>query len=173
MLAMFEFTTFNLTMYALALVVLFFVELLMFWAGCAIGDQDPPPSWFKSFVVVLPVFAVTIVLFEVLCRYFGVGPDNSNSPLQAYGIGTIPFAAIVGSLASWVLALILYIPAVTYGSIYKGFWVASSEVLFRGVIILLLGGILLVVGAGYQVTAKPKPKNEPAAPGQVAPGNPG
>lgn len=169
---MYEFTPTTTAIYALVLVALFFLELVMFWAGCAIGDQDPPPSWLKSFLVVLPVFAITVILFEVLCRYFGVGPDTANSPLAAYGIGTVPFAAIVGCLASWLLALVLYIPIVTFGSISKGVWVATSEVLFRGVVVLLVGGVLLVFGAGYQVTAKPKPKNEPT-PNPVEKGEPG
>jgi hypothetical protein len=164
---MFDLPLTTVALYVLILVVLYFVELLMFWAGCAIGDQDPPPSWFKSFVVVLPVFAVTVVLFEWIRRI----PDLDTS-LQPYGIGVQPFAALVGSLASWLLALVLYIPAVTSLSFYKGFWVASSEVLFRGVMILVLGGVLLVFGAGYQVTAKPKPKEQPAIQ-QPAPDKPG
>jgi len=163
---MFEFTPQVLAIYALALVALFFVELLMFWAGCAIADQEPP-SWLTSFVVVLPVFAVTVALFEAICRsetilkQLGYSVDVP-AVMQTFGLGLVPAAAIAGSLVSWLVALVLYIPAVTHGSIYKGFWVASSQVVFRGVIVLLIASVGLVFGATYQVNTA-KPKVDPAA----------
>lgn len=163
---MFEFTPQVLAVYALALVALFFVELLLFWAGCAIADQEPP-SWLASFVVVLPVFAVTVALFEAVCRsetllkQLGYNVDVP-AVMQTFGLGLVPLAAIAGSLVSWLVALILYIPAVTRGSLYKGFWVATSQVVFRGVIVLLIASVGLVFGATYQVNTA-KPKADPAA----------
>jgi len=161
---MFELTPTNTAIYILVLLALFFVELFMFWGGCAIGmGERDTPSWPVSFIVVLPVFVVTVGLFEYVCRTYGVGVD-SVSPTQAYGISTVPLALISGSLAGWIVAIALYIPMVTAGSFGKGFWVATTELLFRSVILLLIGGALSFLGATWQVSAKPKPKPEVTAP---------
>ncbi len=163
---MYEFTPFILAIYAPVLLALFFVELLMFWAGCAIADQEPP-SWLASFVVVLPVFAVTVVLFEMVCRSetllrtWGYSVEVPEL-LQTFGMGLVPLAAVAACLASWLVALILYIPTVTHWSMYKGFWIATSQVVFRGVIVLLIASVGLVFGATYQVNAA-RPKTDPNA----------
>lgn len=161
---MYEFTPAVIAIYALALVGLFFVELLMFWAGCAIGDQEPP-SWGTSLAVVLPVFGLTVLLFELISRAETVLPQmgyrvDIQAMLDYFGIGLIPFAMAVSTLIGWLVALIVYIPVVTRFSFFKGFWVASSEVVFRSVVVLLVAAVTLVFGATYQVNvAKPKPES--------------
>src|SRR5437870_5763568 len=89
---------------ALALVVIFLLEIVLFWAASALADVDPM-GWGKLVLVVLGVTAISVALVGVIAWYFDkvvkapLDPEIRPEALMALGLALF---------ASWAIPALLY-----------------------------------------------------------------
>lgn len=168
---MFDFTT---TQTVLGLVIglplLLAVMTLLFLAGCALADVNPP-SLLKSGGIVAVALLVCLPLGWVAVHFLGqLDADQSVllGPMRIVGM-------VLSLIGAWAVSTILYALLLT-APYRKGMVIAAVELLLGALLSALLSGVTLVVLALVQINRKPEPpripKAEPAPKALVTPALP-
>ena len=139
---------------AIGLVVLFLLEVVVFWAASAVADA-PPMGWGKLFLV---VFLVTI-LSVALTAGIGIYSGAMKAPFEP---DNRPLALITAGL---VLVVLWAIPAVIYPilasvSILRGMWLSLLQLLLRGFLYVFIVALVMVVLAVIQIIKGTDPRAE-------------
>lgn len=117
-------------------------------AACALSDIESP--YLKSLIQGVPTFAASVAVCWVLAGVFGQYADSETEAKftmhHLLGIG-------VGLLGSWALGTIVY-AAFLKGRVGKGAQISLIELFMRGLILVLVGGVLAVVFACINVYMK-------------------
>lgn len=129
----------------IGLVVVFLLEIVLFWAASAVTDT-PPMSWGKLLLVVLLVTGLSVVLVGTLGHYSGAttapfDPDNRALALITAGLGLVVL---------WAVPAVLY-PFLASVSIPRAMWLALVQLLLRGFLYVFLAAIFMVGLAVYQI----------------------
>jgi hypothetical protein len=144
------------------------VEVLLFWAGCALADMDPLPGFFKTLLIVTPLYALGVAGTWFAVTRWGFGGENI---FTLVGGGRL-VGVFVGCLAAnWIVAGVAYIALLAL-SPKVGLFVAGCEMLLRLLMSALVTAVVLVVLAGWQIYGggKAPTKSElPVPPARTAP----
>lgn len=142
---------------ALGLLAGLLVELLVFWAGCALADFEAP-GVVRSLAVVTPAYAASMILLIVLVSRFGLGEASASAVGgSAWSFSRIALLALASLAVNVVLAGVLYIALLTR-SLGKGFLIAGTEVVLRVLMTVLIIAVVLVVLAGVQIYRGDRPQ---------------
>ena len=130
---------------AIGLVVIFLLEIVLFWSASALVDA-PPMGWGKLLLVVLIVTFLSVGMTGALAHYSGAMKDPFDPDNR-------PLALITASL---VLVVLWAIPAVSYAilasvSIFRGMWLSLLQLLLRAFLYVFLAAIFMVGLAVYQI----------------------
>jgi hypothetical protein len=129
------------------LVVGLIVEVLLFWAGCALADMDPLPGLFKTLLLVTPLYVLGVAGTWFAVYRWGFGSENL---FTLVGGGRV-IGVFVGCLAvNWIIAGLAYIVLLAL-SPKVGLFVAGCEMLLRLLMSALVTAVVLVALAGWQI----------------------
>jgi hypothetical protein len=143
---------------ALGLVVIFLLEIALFWAASAVADA-PPMGWGKLLLVVLLVTCLSVGLLRALGVYSGAmtAPlDPENRPLVLITTG-------LALVVLWAVPAVLY-PMLASVSILRGMWLALLQLMLRAFLYVFLVAIAMVVLAVIQIFNTTEPHAERADP---------
>ena len=132
---------------AIGLVVIFLLEVVLFWAASAVADA-PPMGWGKLFLVVLLVTVLSVGLTTVLGVYSGAmkikdpfDPDNRSLALITAGLGLVIL---------WLVPAVIY-PILASVSLLRGMWLALLQLMLRAFLYVIIVAIVMVVLAVIQI----------------------
>lgn len=129
---------------ALAVVAGLVVRYFIFRASCALVDVDP--SHFKSILVVLFALAISLAV--------GVPLFGLPFGLFALDLHPAPSLTIVwcllGLVIIWAILALLYVPVLPV-PFAKGFLLSGYEIILGVLANTLLGAIVLIAYAAYQI----------------------
>jgi hypothetical protein len=138
------------------------VRYFLFRIGCVLADL-PDPSIGKSILAVGIAVAVTIPLLVV--GGFILSVVDALVTKQA-GAGAIFYPGMaVDMIVCWLLAAVVYWLLLST-SYTKGLIVAGVELLLSALAAALVTAVILVIGAGWQVSTRGTPAGTDAAPTQ-------
>ena len=129
----------------IGLLVVFLLEIVLFWAASAVADA-PPMGWGKLLVVVLVVTSLSVGLVGALGHYSGAMTephDPENRPLVLITAG-------LGLVVLWAVPAVLY-PFLASVSIPRSMWLALLQLLLRGFLYVFLAALFMVGLAVYQI----------------------
>ena len=129
----------------IGLVIVFLLEIVLFWAASAVADA-PPMGWGKLFLIVLVVTGLSVGLVGALGHYSGamtapLDPDNRPLVLIAAGLGLVVL---------WAVPAVLY-PFLASVSIPRAMWLSLLQLLLRGFLYVFLAALFMVGLAVYQI----------------------
>jgi hypothetical protein len=132
---------------ALAVVAGLVVRYFIFRASCALVDVDPSP--FKSILAVLFALAISLAvgvpLLGVPLGLFGKSPFDVELSSSVIIVWSLLGLAII-----WAILGLLYVPILPV-PFAKGFLLSAYEIVLGVLANALLGGVVLVVYAVYQI----------------------
>jgi hypothetical protein len=130
---------------AIGLVVVFLLEIPLFWAASAVADA-PPMGWGKLFLVVLVVTGLCVVLLGALDFY----SDATAAPRDPENRPRVLIIAGLGLVGLWAVPAVLY-PLLASVSIPRAMWLALLQLLLRGFLYVFLAALFMVGLAVYQI----------------------
>ena len=141
----FESVTIGLLVVAVGLLVVYLLEVVLFWAASAVADA-PPIGWGKLFLVVLLVTVLSVGLTAAIGVYSG----TMNAPFE-------PDNRLLALITAGLALVVLWaIPAVIYHilasvSILRGMWLSLLQLLLRGFLYVFIVALVMVVLAVIQI----------------------
>lgn len=130
----------------IGLVIIFLLEVVLFWAASALADV-PPLKAGPFFLVVFLVTAASVALAAVV-GYTMRGALKSPLEEENRQIAALAVSLLVA--VTWAAPAVLY-PFLISVSIPKSMWVSMLQVLLRGFLYVLIAAIVMVVLAVYQI----------------------
>ena len=136
---------------ALALVVIFLLEIVLFWSASAVADA-PPMAWGKLVLVVFLVTGLSVAATAALGVYSGAtkapfDPDNRILALSTAGIALVVL---------WAIPAIVY-PILASVSVFRGMWLSLLQLLLRGFLYVFIVAVVMVVLAVLQIITRTDP----------------
>jgi hypothetical protein len=130
---------------AIGLVVVFLLEIVLFWAASAVADA-PPMGWGKLLLVVLVVTGLSVGLVGTLGHYSGA----MTAPLDPENRPLVLITAGLGLVVLWAVPVVLY-PFLASVSIPRSMWLSLLQLLLRGFLYVFLAALFMVGLAVYQI----------------------
>lgn len=130
---------------AIGLVVIFVLEIALFWAASALADV-PPLDWSRLILVVSVVTVLSVASTGALAHYSGAW----NAPLDPENRTVALVTAGLALVVLWAVPAILY-PLLVSVSIPRAMWAALLQLLLRAFLYVFLVAVVMVALAVYQI----------------------
>ena len=137
---------------AIGLVVVFVLEIVVFWAASAVADA-PPMNWGKLLLVVLLVTGLSVGLLGTLDFTFGA----TKAPLDPENRPFVLMIAALALVGLWAVPAIVY-PVLARVSILRGMWLALLQLMLRAFLYVFLIALFMVGLAVYQIFTATEPR---------------